>query len=123
MPIIDTAPTLLDKVGIKQRALEELGVVPIGQSADTEYDDRIEQAYQEVYFDLKKRSLATWSFTGSVPNDLAPHVIALTAWNGITSFSVSDARYARIQLAASQAKREIRALTNHYESLEEPTDF
>jgi len=126
MPIVSPAVTQLDKSGIKQRVLEDLSVVEIGQSAASQDDARIEAAYREVYDELKELGLAVWSISGYLPNKIVPHVVALTAWNAIASgsYGVSPERYQRIQLAAASAEREIRrVVTPKYESTSEPRDY
>lgn len=108
----------------RQDALELLGAVEIGQSAESQHDARISAAYNEVYEDLKDEGIATWAVAGTVPNKIKPHLVALMAWNAIDSFGVSDSRYQRISVKASQAKREIRKLvTPRYESQAEPDDY
>jgi len=122
--ILNPTPTKIAKTGIKQRALEDLAVIMIGEPAQSQDDIRIDLAYNEVYEDLKVLGLATWGINGYVPNGLVPHVVALVAWNAVDSYGVSPARYQRIQLKAASAKREISLLTvPKHESLEEPRDF
>jgi hypothetical protein len=125
MPVIlNPATSKITKDEIKNRALQKLGVIGVGQTPQAQDEARMESAYNEVYEDLKNLDLATWSSTGTIPNDLSPHVIFLVAWNAVDDYGVSPARYQRIQLGQSIAKREIRLLiTPPYESLEEPSDF
>lgn len=129
MPIIiNSAETNTNKAGIKQRALEELGVVQIGQGAESQHDSRINAAYNEVYSDLKAEGIATWSYSGYIPNEVTYHLVNLVAMNAINSFSVSNDRYQRIMAATGpdgeRAKRQIRAaVTPDYESLENPSNF
>jgi len=112
------------KAEVKTRALELLGVIRIGQGAQSQDDTRIGTAYTEVYTDLKTEGLATWAVDGTIPDDITPHLVALMAQNGLGSYGVSNDRYTRILTFSAVAKREIRALvTPDYESLEEPTVF
>lgn len=114
------------KAQLRQRVLEDLGIVQIGQTAQSQDDTRVEAAYQEEYAKLKELSLAVWSVSGDIPSKIMPDVIALTAWNCIQSgsYGVSPDRYARIQLSATQAPREIRRMViPKNESLNEPRDF
>lgn len=112
----------------KQDALEMLGVVEIGQSAESQHDTRINTAYNEVYEDLKEEGLATWAVAGTIPNKIKPHLVAMMAKHASISIPVSDARLQRIILMTGQnndvAKRNIRSLViPKYESLSEPDDY
>jgi hypothetical protein len=116
------------KPEVKKRALELLGITRVGQGAQSQDDTRIGAAYTEVYADLKKEGIATWASSGTIPDEVAPHLVSLMALNGLGSYPVSNDRYTRIVNMAgptgNTAKREIRALvTPDYESLEEPDDF
>lgn len=112
------------KAEVKTRALELLGIVRVGQGAQSQDDTRIGTAYNEVYADLKTEGIATWATDGTIPDDVTPHLVALMAQNGLGSYPVSNDRYTRVLTLAAIAKREIRAMvTPDYESLEEPDDF
>lgn len=109
---------------VKQRALELLRVVEVGQSTESQHDTRIGSAYTEVYNDLKEEGIAVWAEAGTIPDNIVPHLVGLMAWNAIDDYGVSDSLYQRISIKASNAKREIRALvTQKHESLSEPDDF
>lgn len=112
------------KAEVKQSSLELLGVVEIGQSAESQHDTRIGKAYTQVYDDLKDEGLAIWATAGTIPDKIAPHLEALMAYNAMDSYAVSDARAQRITARVAVAKREIRGLiTPDYESLEEPDNY
>lgn len=109
---------------VKKRALQLLGITRVNQSAQSQDDTRIGTAYTEVYEDLKKDSIATWAVAGVIPDEVAPHLVSLMAFNAVDEYGVSKERYSRIVGRASIAKREIRTLvTPDYESLSEPDDF
>lgn len=112
------------KAEVKSRALELLGVKRIGQSAQTQDDTRIGTAYTEVYADLKNKGIATWAVAGTIPDEIAPHLVSLMAFNTIDDYGVSNARYQRVAGRAGAAERAIKGLVNpDYESLEEPENF
>lgn len=109
---------------IKRQALELLGRVRLGQDYQTQDNVTMQDSYNEVWASLNDLGLATWTSTGDVPLELTPPVVALTAWNRINVYGVSDSRYKRIAAPAGEAIRTIRLfVTPEYESLEEPTDF
>lgn len=85
---------------IIQRVGEDLGLVPIGQDLENQYQARIEAAYDEVYEKLKERGLASWASTADVPTKLVPSVALMIAEKLIISLSVPDTRAQRISDAA-----------------------
>lgn len=113
---------------IRDRAGNDLGLIRLNGSLQAQDSTRITQGYEEVYADLKKDGLATWASDGSVPDELAPSVIALVCLNCLQTYGVSDKRAARIYAAAgadgSIAKAKIRELVaDEYESMSDPADF
>lgn len=118
----------LTKAQIRDRAAEELGILPIGQTLQAQDDARITQAYNEVYADLKGEGLATWASTASVPDECVPHVVMLVAHSLVGAYSVSQDRMNRILLKAGadgdRAKRELRRVVqNHHVSATGPRDY
>jgi hypothetical protein len=109
---------------IKRQALELLGRLRLGQDYQTQDNVAMQKSYDEVYASMREMGLATWTSTGDVPDELTPPIVALTAWNRIDVYGVSDSRYKRIAIRAGEATRTIRLfVTPEYESLEEPTDY
>ena len=116
------------KAEVRNQALNLLGVLMIGQSAQSQDATEIETAYEEIYADLKTEGLATWASTAEIPDKLVYHVVSLVALSRSETYGVSDSRYQRILNRAGvngiTAKREIRKLTNpDYESMTEATDY
>lgn len=108
----------------KQRAGEFLGVVGVGGTLSAPADARLQQAYDEEYADLKDDGLAIWASTGTVPNDVMPHLAALMAYNAADSFGVSGERFNRIVVRRNAAPAKIRsAVTPAYESFDDPKDY
>jgi len=114
---------------IRDRAANDLGLLRLGQSLQAQDDSRISQAYNETYAELKEEGLATWASTASVPDQYAPHVISLVAYNCLDTYAVSLERYNRVLLKAGAngelAKQNIRKLFNtNFETLkDDPVDF
>ena len=112
------------KATIRDRAANELGLLPVGQSLASQHSTRLETAYDEVYAQLKVEGLNVWASDASCADELTPHVVALVAFNCLNTYPVSGDRYQRITFTASQAVSRIKALvTPEYESIEEPTDY
>jgi len=109
---------------VKRQSLELLGRLRLGQSFQTQDDTAMQESYDEVYANLKELGLATWASTAAIPAKVVPYVVALTAFNRIDTYGVSDSRYKRIAAKAVSAPSAIRMLTTPpFESLEEPVDY
>ena len=112
------------KAEIRDRAANDLGILRLGQSLQSQDATRITEGYEEVYSFLVKEGLATWAATGDVPDSVTPYVVSLTAKNCLNTYGVSESRYARIVNDAAVAMREIRAVVSpDYVSQDEPQDF
>ena len=112
------------KAEVRSRVAHMLQRVRLGQSLPSDLSARIDDAYDEVYQDLKDDQLVTWASAGTIPDKVAPHLIALMAFNCTDSIHVSDSLLQRITAKRNIAKREIRrVVTPQYESLDEPEDF
>lgn len=96
---------------IRDRAANDLGVLRLGQSLQSQDETRIESAYSEVYAALKVEGVATWAYSGEVPDEIVQHVASLVAENCLNTYGVSQERSQRIKDAASVAIKEIRRLT------------
>ena len=116
------------KAEIRNRAANELGVLRLGQSLQSQDVTRIESAYDELYEELKEDGLATWPSTGSVPSKLVNYVAFLVALRCSTTYGISENRQARIEkvtgVDGQKALREIRKfITPKYTSRENARDY
>jgi len=118
---VSTTTTLAE---LKKRALQELGVLRLGQDAKAQDSASIEKSYYEIYEALKEQGLATWASAGPIPDKIVPHVVALVAMNRSNTYSISQERLQRIVGMASGAVPGIRALvTPKGGTQEQPDDF
>ena len=117
--------TTRTRAEVRNRAAEFLGRKAISGSISDDLKTRLDDAYEEVYDDLKKDRLAIWTSTSdAIPSDLVPHLAALVAFNASTSVGPSAERYERIVTSASIAKPAIRRLVKpNYENLDDQDDF
>jgi hypothetical protein len=114
----------LTKAQIRDRVANDLGILALGQSLQSQDVHRIEQAYNEVYDDLKENGLAIWALTDVVPDKVVPHIVALIAFNCLNTYGVSNDRYIRIKANYDIAEKKIRELvSSEYVPMEEPTDY
>ena len=95
---------------VRDRAANLLGILPLGQSLQAQDAARISSGYNEVYERLRLDGLATWTSTGSIPNEVVPHVVALVAENCVNDYGCSTERYQRIVISAAAAPDEISKL-------------
>lgn len=98
---------------IANRALRKLGVLPFGQSADSNRTDAALQAYDEVYAYLEELGIVDWGSTASVPNEYVFWVVAIVAYNLCDDIATPDNRYMRIKSDYAQAEAAIRRVYNN----------
>lgn len=109
---------------VRDRAANDLGILALNQTLQSQDSTRITSAYNEVYAQLKKDGLANWTSTGSVPAEFVPYVANLVADNCLSTYGVSVDRYTRIKNEVSRSMREIRKLAApDYPSMSEANDF
>lgn len=116
------------KTDIRNAVAEELAIKIVGQSIQNKHVVKIEAKYDEVYEQLKVRGLATWTSTGSVPNDVAPYIEKLVALLCANVYGIPIERYQRIvaitgidgELAYSKIKE---LVSPYYESQESAVDY
>ena len=113
-----TVSALVDRVA------NDLGLLKVGATLQPQDSTRITSGYNEVYAQLKKDGLATWTSTGEIPSDMVPYVSALVVDNCVNTYGVSDSRYKRLKVEVPAAKREIRKLSSpDYVSMENASEF
>ena len=118
----------LTKAEMRQRVGEDLAIVPIGQTLESQDQTRIDATYDEIYERLKEKGLATWASSASVPTELVPYFALMMEEKLLISYSVPESRYNRIKLEAGEdgnlAIANISELvTPEYESIEDETGF
>ena len=111
---------------VRNTAAGLLGKHRLGQAINNDIKDRLDQAYLEVYADLKNMRLTIWSSAANtpIPDAASPHVSVLMAFNAMSDIGCSDVRAARIISKRSVAYTKIKDFaTPDYESLSEPENF
>jgi len=107
---------------VQNRAASDLGILRLGQALRPEDLTRIEAAYDEVYAQLKKEGLTSW--TDDVPDAVVPFVVSLICENCLGTYGVSPERYQRIVNVSTTAKVKIREQVNPaHVSMSDPEDF
>lgn len=85
------------KAEVRQRVGEDLALVPINQTLESQDQTRIDAAYDEAYQRLKELGLATWAAAGDVPQKLVPYFALLIEEKLLISYSVPESRYIRVK--------------------------
>jgi len=116
------------KAEVRQQVGEDLGLVPIGQNLESQDQLRIDATYAQVYGRLKEQGLAAWPILGPIPDQLVPAFCLLMEQKLLTSYSVPDNRYIRINTDAGQdgveAIKQLAALViQEYDSPRYPADY
>lgn len=116
------------KQEIQQRVAEELALVPVGQAAESQDQNRINEAFDQMYERLKTKGLATWASTAEVPAEIVPYFELMMLEKLLTRYSVPEGRYIRIKTDAgpdgNAAMANISELvTEEYESTNDQEDF
>lgn len=93
---------------IRNKAASKLGVKAIGQTLESAVSSDLDAAYDEVYARLRDEDLVSWHSTAEVPDELVSPVVDLVAFARADEYGVSNERYQRLMLAASQAETRIR---------------
>lgn len=109
---------------VRDRAANDLGLLRLGQSLQSQDSTRITTAYNEVYQQLKVDGLATWTSTGAIPAEVVQHVVAMVADNCLNTYGVSPERYARIKASLATAEKQLpRLITNSGVSEDSAVDY
>lgn len=111
-----------------QRVGEDLSLVPIGQALESQDSLRIQASYNEVYDRIKNKGYAIWPLAGDIPNAIVPYLALIIEEKLLVSYSVSEARYNRIKMAAGEngeiALTQLgEAVLNEYDSIEDNEDY
>lgn len=113
---------------VRQQVGEDLGLVPIGQSLESQDQARIDAAYDQVYDRLKEKGLAAWAPTGNIPDRYVPYLCLLIEQKLLISYSIPESRYVRISTEAGadggEAMKQIASLVvQEYESTDSVADY
>lgn len=112
------------KQQVIDRALQELGVLPLGQNATAEWSSTMSDAYDEVFAALELKGLVSWGGTDSVPDEYVKPVSVLMAAQRINIAGVSNDRASRIAVEASGAIDELREINaGAFQNISEVSDF
>lgn len=96
---------------IRNKALKRLGVLGRGQTARSEDTADLDAAYVELHAKLETDGLAPWGAnTVDIPAEFVDDVVSLLAFSRADEYSLSQAKYQRLALAASRAVPNMRRL-------------
>lgn len=116
------------KAEVLQQVGEDLGLVPIGQSLESQDQLRIDAAYVQTYDRLKERGLAAWVAAGPIPDRFVPYLCLLIEQRLLISYSIPESRYVRINSecgpdGAQAIKKLAELVVPEYDGSTSNTDF
>lgn len=85
---------------VRQQVGEELGLVPVGQTLESQDQSRIDNTYAQAYAYLKEKGIVGWAAAGDIPDKYIPYLTLLMESMLLIAYSVPEARFNRITLAA-----------------------
>lgn len=66
------------KAQIVERVARKLGKLAAGQNLEADFEDQLNDTYDQVYDMLENKGLAAWS-DDSVPDRFVPHIVSMVA--------------------------------------------
>lgn len=95
---------------IRNKAAKKLGLYGTGQTLQSAISADLDEAYDEVFDELKSLGLVTWAESAEVPDELVWPVVALTAFARVNEYAVPPGKYQRVVADAAIAERRIRQI-------------
>lgn len=116
------------KAEVRQRVGEDLSLIPVGGTLESQDQTRIDATFDEVYARLKQQGLAVWASTADVPAEVVPYYVQMMLQKLTLTYSVPAERYQRIQGeagpdGASALMKIADLITPAYESIYEPVGY
>lgn len=100
---------------IRNKAARKLGILARGQTLKSDISQDLDNAYNEVFAELRAADVVSWSATASVPDEVVGPIVALVALSRVDEYGVSNDRLQRIASSALNAEPRIRrAITEDY---------
>ena len=93
------------KAQLRNRALEMLGEIAIGQTPAADIANDMEDAYDQVYARLERRGLVTWSSTDSIPDEFVEDISVLMAFE--RAENIPQEKFARLAGMRARAVQSI----------------
>lgn len=107
---------------IVARAAKELGKNPTGQAISGAVSADLTQAYAEIWRELSRKDLVTWSNTDKIPEEYCNPIAFLVANQRLSG--VSGERYQRIKMEAAFSRAKISSMKEGvWVNTEEVEDF
>lgn len=86
---------------IRNRALEEMGLLRKGESADPSEAESLDEAYVELHGELQEEQLTgAFSITANVPVQFVRPIVVLLALRRANTWRIADERYKTIVIEA-----------------------
>lgn len=112
------------KAEIRNRAARKIGVLGIGQTLGAQYTGVVDEAYDNVFYQLRAKGFNTWAYAAEVPAQVADYYSTLVANKCAVELGASSEKIATLAAQEPQAMREIQLyLSPSYASGDDPEDF
>lgn len=93
--------TTVSPANIRNRALEEMGLLRKGETADPSESQSLDEAYVELYGELQDDQLTgSFTVTSGVPIQFVRPIVVLIALRRANTWRIADARYKTIVIEA-----------------------
>lgn len=93
--------TTVNPTNIRNRALEEMGLLRKGETADSAQAQSLDEAYVELYGELQEDQLTgAFTVTSGVPIQFVRPIVVLIALRRANTWRIPDARYQTIVIEA-----------------------
>tara|TARA_R110000822_G_scaffold77081_4_gene185102 strand:+ start:64 stop:423 length:360 start_codon:yes stop_codon:yes gene_type:complete len=116
------------KTELRNKCAQALGLLPVGQTLASQHQTRIDEAYDEIYAQLKTEGLNVWASDGDCPDSVNPFMANLMALTLTEVYPISEARYVRIvNKVGIDGYRGILMISKYlqpeYEAIDEPKNY
>lgn len=92
---------------IRTRAAEKLGILGEGETLRSAHTTVLDQAYTEVYAQLRADDLVAWDSDENVPDEFSEAVVAMVAFARANHFRAPNDKYQRLLLENDRALPQI----------------
>lgn len=110
-------------VEIRERAARRLALTGQGSTTPSYHAVQLDQAYVEIYAQLSAKNVAVWDFADDVPDEYAPHVVAMVAYSRVSDYPIHPERLRILAVDQIRAIPEMRELTSSDVYTQQQVDY
>lgn len=98
------------KAELRNKVLQRLGVIDPEETPSSADANTVEEAYLELYDELRKSGHVSWASGGSIPSEAVRPLVNVIAYELLPEFLVPGEQAMKIQSAYQSAIRRLRAV-------------